>query len=188
VEAFMRAYILASGIIVAALIWLPPGRAQVPGTSQNASEQSIRQELLAGTWILESVKLRAADGRIEEPYGPKAKGTLILEGNGQCAFIVANPDTPRPRYSYISTPEEAMAIAKGSWSFFGRYVADERKMMTFSIEAGSSPDLNGRDAYFDIKRITEQELIISRIPPPGGKEHTDFAYRRAAVDAPTPRR
>jgi hypothetical protein len=187
VEAFMRAYILASGIIVATLIWLPPGMAQVPGTSQNASEQSIRNELLVGTWILESVKLRGPEGRVEEPYGPRAKGTLILEGNGRCAFIVANPDTPM-RYSYISTPEEAMAIAKGSWSFFGRYMADERKLMTFSIEAGSSPNYNGRDAYFVIEKITEHELIITLPPRPGGKEHTDFAYRRAAAGASTPAR
>jgi hypothetical protein len=184
----MRVYTAVWGLFAAFLILPPPSMAQTFGTSQSASEQNIHKELLSGTWVLESVKLIGSDGRIEEPYGAKPKGILILEADGRCAFIVANPDTPRPKYSYISTPEEAMAIAKGSWSFFGHYVADERPMITFSIEAGSSPDLNGYYAYFDAKKITENELTISRIPPPGGHDQTDFAYRRAPGAAFAPAR
>jgi len=156
-----------------------------PATAQ----KDTYEELLRGSWILESVGLRLPDGTFERPYGPNSKGVLILERNGRFVFVVVDPNMPQPRYGDTLnpgsepslTPSEAMAIAKGSLSFFGTYLVEgpPRSEITFLVETSSAPDINGHDRYFSIEKITANELIMNLIPPPGGRSTMAFAYKRA---------
>jgi hypothetical protein len=149
------------------------------------SQMGAYTERIIGNWSLISVQLRQADGKIERPYGPNAKGILNLERNGRFVFVVVNPDTPKPRYRSAPTPEEELGIARGSLSSFGTYLADEtRNLLTFIVEASSDPSLNGVDRYYHIANLTESELGISLIPPPGGRELMQYVYKRSSAAAP----
>jgi hypothetical protein len=156
-------------------------RTSTPGMSQ----MHAYTERLIGNWSLVSVQLSLRDGKIERPYGPNAKGILTLERNGRFVFVTVNPDTPRPRYSGSPTPDEGLAIARGSLSSFGTYLADEKRtLMTFTVEASSDPSLKGYQHY-EIVNLTESELGIYLIPPPGGRELMQYAYKRSSAAAPT---
>lgn len=168
----MRYFLKTAVGVVGFMTFLPLLFAQ---PSNNLKDQ------LVGSWTLTYLRASMPDGRTVEPYGANAKGTLMFDRNGRFALILIDPSIPQYRSNNRAQPtaEEAMAVAKGSFSFFGTYVVDDaKKSFVFKIEWSSYPNFNGQQQHRTVKSITQSELRFANETSPGSSVVTELLYRR----------
>jgi len=81
------------------------------------------QDMIPGTWVMESFEYRAGDGTAFYPYGKDAKGILMYDKNGFMSAIIARTD--RPDLSVVDfskiSDDEKIELSKGFLSYSGRY-------------------------------------------------------------------
>jgi len=117
---------------------------------------------LPGTWSLVSITHYFADGRIQHSF-TEGDGVLVLDAAGHFtqvlirgdlpAFASGNRDTP--------TPEESLALSRGSLTFFGTYAVDQAgEILTFRIRRSSFPNWNGQHQARRITTLTDTDLRI----------------------------
>lgn len=145
------------------------------------AQQELLKNQLIGSWTLVSTRTTRPDGSVYGPYGPHETGTLIFESNDRFAIILIDPDVPRYASNNREQPtsEEALAAAKGSFSFFGTYSVNESdRTFAFHVKASSFPNFNGTDQKRIVKSVTADELIFQNMVPPNAGARVELIYRR----------
>ena len=102
---------------------------------------------IVGTWTLISNQADQGGKRVE-PFGPDAKGILVLDANGHYVIAVARPGLPKfaSNNSMTGTAEENAAVVQGSNTHFGTYWVDESgKTIHFRIETSSFANWDGTE-------------------------------------------
>lgn len=105
----------------------------------------------------------------------------MFDRNGRFSLIIL--DGSLPKYASNNrgtpTPDEAMAVAKGSFAFFGTYTVDEAtNSFVFEIEASNFPNFNGAKQKRIVKAISASELRFINETSPGSAVVTELSYRR----------
>src|SRR3954454_5706734 len=103
------------------------------------------QNWLVGTWKLVSAT-QTENGQSKEYFGPRARGQVIFEPNGQFSDILLRSDLPRFQTNNRAsgTADENAAVVKGSIAYFGTYTlsGDTLKM---HIEGSTFPNWANTD-------------------------------------------
>ena len=104
------------------------------------------REQLVGTWSFVIAEITTADGKKTLPFGDKPKGMLIFTADGHFSQVHVAGDLPRiaGNNRLGGTDADHKAIVHGSLALFGTYTVDEeKKTLTFKIEASTYPNLQG---------------------------------------------
>jgi hypothetical protein len=102
-----------------------------------AAQQKTIKEQLIGSWSFISWEQTYPDGRKDPAFGANPKGVNTFEANGRFTLIVLRPDIPATASNDRArmTPEEAMAIARGTAAYYGTYtVNEEEKSLSLTLE------------------------------------------------------
>jgi Lipocalin-like domain len=146
------------------------GFALLPGSA--ISQQKSLKDQLAGTWAVVLDEQTLPNGSKLQPFGANPKGILVLDTNGRSYFFAARSDLPKiaSNNRLTLTPEEAKAIAEGTFAQVGTYSVDEaKKTFTVHTEISTFPNGVGTDGNFSIVSITADELKYSLEPLGGGQ-------------------
>jgi hypothetical protein len=128
------------------------------------AQQNSLKDQLVGTWTLVSNVNVMKDGSKLETFAANPKGTFIIEANGHFATVITRPDLPKVAANdrLKPTPEEAMAVARGSIAYFGDYTVDEAsKSMMLRIEGTTFPNQLGVEQKRVITSISADEVKIN---------------------------
>ena len=87
---------------------------------QSKSQAELRKPLV-GTWRLVSIE----GGSNQANRGPKPTGLIIYDAQGYMAAQIM-PDRPRPTWTGMPTPEQALEAMRGYTAYFGTYTIDEK--------------------------------------------------------------
>ena len=119
------------------------------------------REQLVGTWTFVIAEITGADGRKTLPFGDKPKGMLIFTADGHFSQVHVAGDLPKiaSNNRLAGTAEDNKAIVHGSLALFGTYTVDEdKKALTFQIEASTFPNLQGVAQTRTIDLLTADEF------------------------------
>jgi len=119
------------------------------------------REQLVGTWSFVIAEITTADGNKTLPFGDKPKGMLIFTADGRFSQVHVAGGLPKIEGGNRlgGTPEQNAAIVHGSLAFFGTYTVDEeKKTVTFKIEASTFPNLEGVAQTRTIDALTADEF------------------------------
>ena len=108
-----------------------------------AGAQTLKDVI--GAWTLVSVTVEQGEKKIE-PYGANPKGSMIYDGSGRFSIAITRSGLPRVASNNreSSTPDESVAIARGSIAYFGTYTFSEPdRVMTVKIEGRTFPNWEG---------------------------------------------
>src|SRR4051812_23026051 len=80
------------------------------------------QQQVQGAWTMVS-NILDQGGTKTEPYGPDAKGSVILTSNGRVVLVITRADLPKfaSNNRTTGTAEENKAAVAGSIAYFGTY-------------------------------------------------------------------
>src|SRR5258705_13110432 len=83
------------------------------------------QGQIQGAWTMVSNVLDQG-GNKTEPYGPDAKGSVILTSNGRVVLVITRADVPKfaSNNRTSGTPEENKAAVAGNIAYFGTYTVN----------------------------------------------------------------
>jgi hypothetical protein len=56
--------------------------------SNAVAQQKTLKELIAGTWVLDSVYDQSQDGKKNDTWGPNVKGIVMFDGTGRFSFQI----------------------------------------------------------------------------------------------------
>ena len=100
---------------------------------------------LVGTWTLVSSVISQGGSAIDT-FGPNPTGTAIFGSDGHYALIFLRRDLPKVASGnrLSATPDEALAIARGSIATFGTYTVDD-KAIVLRIQSATFPNWNGAE-------------------------------------------
>ena len=102
------------------------------GGTTIASAQSLKSKIVGGWTLVEGSEIMA-DGKKVVPW---AKGSLIIDRDGQISFFVLGKD--RSKTDSVRTPAAPMV------AWYGSYTVDETgKKYSAKIEGASSPAFEG---------------------------------------------
>jgi hypothetical protein len=124
------------------------------------SQQRSLKDQLVGTWTMVSQELTLPNGSKLQPLGANPKGMLVFVANGRLLAMWARADLPKiaSNNRLTPTPEEANAIALGTFSTFGTYAVDEvKKTFTIRYEASTFANLDGTDGTYTIVSLAADE-------------------------------
>src|SRR5215470_12230950 len=147
----MRAMRVVSTLIVCA----------IGANAATAQPAKTLREQLVGTWTFVIAEITGADGRKTLPFGDKPKGMLIFTADGHFSQVHVAGDLPKIASSNRlgGTAEDNKAIVHGSLALFGTYTVDEdKKLLTFQIEASTFPNLQGVAQTRTIDLLTADEF------------------------------
>ena len=136
---------------------------------------------LHGIWSLVSIDHTWADGRVQHSFLAD-DGMLILDPSGLFTQVLIRGDIPpfASANREMPTPEEGLALSRGSLTFFGRYSIDEaEQMLVFHLQRSSYPNWNGMDQARRITLVTADELRIVAAAATVGARGEQI-WRRAA--------
>jgi hypothetical protein len=122
--------------------------------------KTLRDQLV-GTWSFVIAEITTADGKKTLPFGDKPKGMLIFTADGHFSQVHVAGDLPRIASSnrLAGSDSDNKAIVHGSLSLFGTYTVDEdKKRVTFKIEASTFPNLAGVAQTRTIDLLTADEF------------------------------
>jgi hypothetical protein len=128
------------------------------------SQQKSLKDQLAGAWTMVSQEQTLPNGSKLQPFGANPKGMLVFDANGRLYAMWARADLPKiaSNNRLTPTPEEAKAIALGTFSTFGTYAIDEaKKTFTVRYEASTFANIDGTEATETIVSLTADELKYS---------------------------
>ena len=123
---------------------------------------------LVGNWMLVSADTVRSDGSRVPTFGGKATGTLIFGNDGRFIYLFSRAELPKfaSNNRNTGTPEENVAVVKGSIATYGTYsVAD--KTFTFKIEHSTFPNWIGAEQPRTIT-VTGDEMKWSNPAGSGG--------------------
>jgi hypothetical protein len=113
-------------------------------------------------------------------YGDKARGMMVLDGNGHYSIVLARATLPKFAGGSRTkgTAEENKAVIDGSIAHFGRYTVDDGgKSITFHIEASTFPNWDGTTAKRALK-MAGDELTYTVTAPSAGGPPNDVVWKR----------
>jgi lipocalin-like protein len=159
----------------------PAAVALVAFASQGGNDQKTGslQQRMQGTWTLASNVLDQG-GNKTEPYGPGAKGSVVLTNNGRVILAITRADIPKfaSNNRTTGTPEENKAAVAGSIAYFGTYtVNDADKILTMHLEGSSFPNWVGTDQKRTIE-LSGDELKFINTAPSGGPGTITVTWKR----------
>jgi hypothetical protein len=144
------------------------------------AQQKTLKDQLVGVWTLVTVDNVAPDGSKRELFGPKPKGTLILDASGRYAQVQVHPDRPRFKANnrLNGTPEENKAVIAGAYASSGTWSIDEAdKSLTRIFEASATfPNEEGKASKWSITLTGDELTALLPTPSAGGK--TTLVWRR----------
>jgi hypothetical protein len=132
--------------------------ASSPAKAQSA--KTLRQQLV-GTWSFVIAEITAADGKKTLPFGDKPKGSVIFTADGHFAQVHAAGDLPKiaSNNRLAGSDADNKAIVHGSLALSGTYTVDEeKKTVTYNIEASTFPNLEGVKQTRTIDVLTADEF------------------------------
>ena len=126
---------------------------------------------LAGTWLNESLLAKRDDGRPFNAFGANTKGILFIDAGGR--FVVVLLGDFRRKFAsgnrLQGTPEEYIAMGRGSNAYYGTYSVDEaRGVLTMHVEASC---FSNWDETYQTRRFTlhrDQLTLFSPETAAGG--------------------
>jgi len=145
--------------------------ALVAFASQGGSNQKTGslQQRIQGAWTMVSNVLDQG-GNKTEPYGPDAKGSVILTSNGRVILVITRADVPKfaSNNRTTGTPEENKAAMAGSIAYFGTYtVNDADKMLVMHLEGSTYPNWVGTDQKRTLELSGDEMKFINQNPSMG---------------------
>ena len=133
----------------------------------NEKTGSLQQQV-QGTWTMVSNVLDQG-GNKTEPYGPGAKGSVVLT-NGRVLLIITRADVPKfaSNNRTTGTPEENKAAVAGSIAYFGTYtVNDADKMLVMHLDGSTYPNWVGTDQKRTLELSGDEMKFINQNPSMG---------------------
>src|SRR5262245_61266087 len=130
------------------------------GAAAAQQAKSLREQLV-GTWSFVIAEITTADGKKTLPFGDKPKGMLIFTADGHFSQVHVAGDLPKiaSNNRLAGTDADNKAIVHGSLALFGTYAVDEdKKTVTFKIDASTYPNLQGVAQTRTIDMLTTDEL------------------------------
>jgi hypothetical protein len=143
---------------------------------------SLRDRLV-GTWSFVIAEITTADGKKQLPFGDKPKGMLMFTADGHFSQVHVAGGLPRiaSNNRLAGTAEDNKAIVAGSLALFGTYTVDEdKRTLTFKIEASTFPNLEGVSQTRTIDELSATEFRNTN--PAASRDGPAIAmniYRRA---------
>lgn len=133
-----------------------------------------------GTWTLVSIKTVLGDREVL-PYGPDAKGALIMDGK-RFSIIIVRPNRPKFKSGIrtTGTPEENSETVHGSIALFGTYTVDpnDKMRMTLNIEESTFPNWSGTTQPRTIK-FAGDTMELANPAASGGAGVSYVVWKRA---------
>ena len=127
-------------------------------------------EALIGSWKLVSWQV-VVDGRPQDLFGPKPKGSLILTGGGRSmALTTAEKRTPG------DSDAQRAALHKSMLAYTGRYRIEGDEFVTL-VDASWNEAWNGTEQRRKF-RLEGNRLIIESAPAPSILFPGKMDYRR----------
>lgn len=133
-------------------------------TGSAISQQKSLKDQLVGTWTITAQDQTLSNGTKIQAFGANPKGILVFDANGRFYQITARQDLPKlsSNSRLNPTPEEAKAIAIGTFALAGTYTTDEaKKTFTVRPEVSTFANLVGTDQNWTIVSIMPDELKYS---------------------------
>jgi hypothetical protein len=143
-------------------------------------QKSIKEQIV-GTWSLVSQAQTLQDGSARNLYGENPKGVNIFTTDGQFVLLFTRGDLPKIAGGdrVKATPDEAMAVLRGSIGYFGSYSIDEpNKTLILSVQVATFANLIGAEQKRIISLLTADELKY-RNPGPISGGFVEAAFKRA---------
>lgn len=109
-----------------------------------AHAESLKDRLV-GTWELVSLTVNQEDRKVEL-FGPTPRGIQIMTEDGHFVNFITRESLPlyAGANRMQGTPEEYIAIAKGSNALYGTYEVDEAAgIVTFNVDVSTFPNWEG---------------------------------------------
>lgn len=156
--------------------------AMATGATLAQPAKTLRDQLV-GTWKFVIAEITTADGKKSLPFGDKPSGMLIFTADGHFSQVHISGGLPRiaSNNRLAGTPEDNKAIVQGTLALFGTYEVDEqKKTLTFNIEASTFPNLAGVAQTRTIDLLTADEFRNTN--PAASRDGPAIAaniYRRA---------
>src|SRR6266436_6876414 len=119
------------------------------------------REQLVGTWNFVIAEITTADGKKTLPFGDHPKGMLIFTADGHFSQVHVSGGLPRiaSNNRLAGTDADNKAIVQGTLALFGTYTVDEqKKTLTFNIQASTYPNAEGTSQTRTIDRLTADEF------------------------------
>jgi Flp pilus assembly pilin Flp len=138
------------------------------GGDRNQKKSSLTQQV-QGSWTMVSNVLDQG-GNKTDPYGPAAKGSVMLTSNGRVMLIITRADVPKfaSNNRTTGTPEENKAAVAGSIAYFGTYtVNDADKMLLMHLEGSTYPNWVGTDQKRTLDLSGDEMKFINQNPSMG---------------------
>lgn len=132
----------------------------VAGGAVAQPAKTLRDQLV-GTWSFVIAEITTADGKKTLPFGDKPKGMLIFTADGHFSQVHVAGDLPKiaSNNRLAGTDADNKAIVHGSLALFGTYTVDEdKKTLTFKIDASTYPNLQGVAQTRTIDLLTADEF------------------------------
>ena len=139
-------------VFLAAGLWVGSAAAQ--------PAKSMREQIV-GTWQFVIAEITTADGKKTLPFGDHPKGMLIFTSDGHFSQVHVSGGLPRiaSNNRLAGTDADNKAIVQGTLALFGTYTVDEqKKTLTFNIQASTYPNAEGTAQTRTIDRLTETEF------------------------------
>ena len=126
-----------------------------------AQPAKTMREQLVGTWQFVIAEITTADGKKTLPFGDHPKGMLIFTSDGHFSQVHVSGGLPRiaSNNRLAGTDADNRAIVQGTLALFGTYTVDEqKKTLTFNIQASTYPNAEGTLQTRTIDRLTADEF------------------------------
>ena len=129
--------------------------------SAAAQPAKTMRDQLVGTWQFVIAEITAADGKKTLPFGDHPKGMLIFTADGHFSQVHVSGGLPRitSNNRLAGTDADNKAIVQGTLALFGTYAVDEqKKTLTFNIQASTYPNAEGTSQTRTIDKLTADEF------------------------------
>jgi hypothetical protein len=129
--------------------------------SSAAQAAETLQQQLVGTWNFVIAEIVTADGNKTLPFGDKPKGMIIFTADGHFSEVHVSGGLPKiaSNNRLAGSDADNKAIVQGTLALFGTYTVDEdKKTVTFNIEASTFPNLEGVKQTRTIDALTANEF------------------------------
>lgn len=125
-----------------------------------AQPKTLKEQII-GSWSLISFELTYPDGHKDQAFGPNPKGINTFDSNGRFSLIFLRPDLPKIASNdrVKPTPEEAMAVVKGSIAYYGTYTVNEDdKSLTLNLDGTTLSNQIGIPQKRIVSMISSDEM------------------------------
>jgi len=155
----IRCIILKDRLRAAVVVMLTVACFAVPGLAQPSGS-------LVGTWRLESMYVRDANGKTTPYWGDSPTGLIVYTADGHMAAQVY--DTRRPRLGLpweAAGPEAARAAFVGLSTYFGTYSVDtSAQTVTHTVEGAMVQDWVGTKLVRRYRFLAPNRIELGVVP------------------------